>query len=262
MSSLDQRLETGLAAVRAAGAHALDLFKRRDELVVEKKGKQDLVSRADRECETIIREHLSKAFPEDGFLGEEYGTEGNQDSLWVIDPIDGTSNYLHGIPYWGILLAYVRDGRTLLGFTFDPCHDDLWHAVAGQGAFKNGRPIHVSDVASPEQALLALSYNFKYAPERYTRMLERSLRLGIDHRRIGSSALKLAAVADGSFDACISMLTNSWDVLPGLLLVKEAGGCIVDFAAGGPLTTPRSSAACAPGLKAVIEEITELQLDG
>ena len=263
MTSTERRFEAGVAAVRKAGAHALHLFDRRDELVVEKKGRQDLVSRADRESETIIREHLAAQFPDDGFLGEEFGLAGSKERMWIIDPIDGTANYLRGIPCWGVLLAYVENGRPLLSFTYDPVHDQLWTAQAGQGAFRDGKPIRCADTTTPDEATIALSFNFKVDPHSYTTMLAAAIAKGIDHRRMGSTALKLAYVADGRFDGSISMLTNSWDVVPGLLLVKEAGGCIVDFTANGhPYDRPRPAAACAPGLRGAIEEITGLTLDG
>jgi myo-inositol-1(or 4)-monophosphatase len=263
MSSNERRLQVGIEAVRKGGAHALGLFNRRDELMIEKKGRQDLVSRADRETETIIRDHISAHFPEDGFLGEEYGETGPADRLWIIDPIDGTSNYLQGIAYWGILLAYVENGRPVLSFTYDACRDELWTAEAGKGAFLNGKPIRCAETSRADEAIMALSFNFKFDPKIYLDMLGAAIAKGIDHRRLGSSALKLAYVADGRFDAMVSMWTNSWDVVPGLLLVKEAGGCVTDFTGGGhPLTQPAPAAACAPGLKAVFEEVSGLQLAG
>ena len=263
MTSTERRFKAGIEAVRLAGAHALQLFSARDELVVEKKGRQDLVSRADRECETLIRERIAGLFPDDGFLGEEFGAAGSSQNMWIIDPIDGTANYLHGIPCWGILLAYVENGRPLLSFTFDPCHDQLWTAEAGKGALRNGKPIRCANTISPDEAVMVLSFNFKVEPKVYLDMLAASIDKGIDHRRMGSTAIKLAYVADGRVDASVSMLTNSWDVVPGLLLVKEAGGCVVDFASGGhPWDRPRAVAACAPGLKSVIEEISGLTLDG
>lgn len=263
MTSNERRMQAGIEAVRKGGAHALGLFNRRDELVIEKKGRQDLVSQADRETETIIRDHISALFPEDGFLGEEYGAAGSTERMWIIDPIDGTANYLQGIPYWGVLLAYVENGRPLLSFTYDACRDELWTAEAGKGAWRNGKPIRCSTTSQADETLMALSFNFKIEPRIYTEMLQASIAKGIDHRRMGSSALKLAYVADGRFDAMVSMLTNSWDVVPGLLLVKEAGGCVADFTAGGhPYDQPRAAAACAPGIRSVIEEITGLSLDG
>jgi myo-inositol-1(or 4)-monophosphatase len=263
MSPNERRMQAGIEAVRKGGAHALGLFNRRDELVIEKKGRQDLVSRADRETETIIRDHIASLFPEDGFLGEEHGAAGSTERLWIIDPIDGTANYLAGIDYWGVLLAYVENGKPTMAFTYDACRDELWTAEAGKGAFRNGKPIRCADTSRADEALLALSFNFKLDPPVYTDMLEAAIRKGIDHRRLGSSALKLAYVADGRFDACVSMLTNAWDVVPGLLLVKEAGGCIVDFTKDGhPYDQPRPAAACAPGIRGVIEEVTGLTLDG
>lgn len=259
MAEIDERLEAAKEVARRAGALALAHFRGRDGLKVERKGRQDLVSRADREVEDLIRAELGRAFPGDAFLGEEGGGE-EAASLWVIDPIDGTMNFLKGIPYWGILLAWTRDRRTRIGITYDPVHDEMWWAVAGGGAWRDGEPIHVSGKSDPAEALMALSFNFKFPPQTYTTMLQRALAHGIDHRRIGSSALKLAYVADGRFDAFVSYETNSWDVLPGLLLVTEAGGRATDFAAGHPLTRPRSVLASTPGLATTLEEVSGLRL--
>lgn len=260
MAEIEERLEVAREVARRAGALALQYFRDRGGLEIERKGRQDLVSRADREVEDLIRAELGRAFPHDAFLGEEGGGE-EAASLWVIDPIDGTMNFLKGIPYWGILLAWTRDRETRIGITHDPVHDETWWAVAERGAWRNGEPIRVSGRSDPGEALMALSFNFKFPPETYTEMLQRSLAHGIDHRRIGSSALKLAYVADGRFDAFVSYETNSWDVLPGLLLVSEAGGRATDFTAGHhPLTRPRSVIAATPGLVPVLEEVSGLRL--
>jgi myo-inositol-1(or 4)-monophosphatase len=258
-TAIHERLTAGLAATRRAGRLAAELFAGRDKLVVERKGRQDLVSRADREVEELLRQDLGGSFPGDDFLGEEGGGE-SAPSLWVIDPIDGTSNFLQGIPFWGILLAYVRDGVTEIGITHDPVRDETWWAVRGGGAFRDGERIRCSTVTDPSEAILSLSFSFKQDPENYLSMLRRATAMGIDHRRIGSSAIKLAYVADGRFDAMVSMLTNSWDVLPGLLLVEEAGGVTSGF--GDDLLQPRAIAASAPGIGATIAEVSGLQMVG
>ena len=156
-TDLTKRLEVAERVAKEAGALALDYFRNRDRLAIEHKGKQDLVSIADRDVETLIRRELSAAFPGDQFIGEEEGgTEA--DRLWVIDPIDGTLNFLRGIPSWAVVIAWVEQGRTLLGVTYDPVHDELWTARRGQGAFRNGQRIAVTPTASPDQAVQSSSW--------------------------------------------------------------------------------------------------------
>ena len=142
---LDNRLRAAEAVVRKAGRLAADHFARREMLSIDRKGAQDLVSEADRECEDLIVSGLSRLFPEDGFLGEERGFR-NPDapSVWVIDPIDGTHNFLTGIPFWCISVGLVLGGELAPGIIYDPGAAELFSARKGGGAFLNGRPIKVS----------------------------------------------------------------------------------------------------------------------
>ncbi len=158
-TDLARRLEVAQRVAREAGALALDYFRNRDRLAIEHKGKQDLVSIADRDVETLIRRELSAAFPGDQFIGEEEG-DTEAERLWVIDPIDGTLNFLRGIPSWAVVIAWVENGRTLIGVTYDPVHDELWTARRGHGAYRNGQRITVTPAASPDQAVVGLTFNF------------------------------------------------------------------------------------------------------
>lgn len=256
---LDRRYRVGVAAMRAASELALRLWQRREALEVEHKGLQDLVSRADREVEELLRERIGREFPEDSFLGEELGGTA-ADSLWLVDPIDGTANFLRGIPYWSCTLAYVRDGRPLLAFTSDPVHGELFAARRGGGTTRNGRPVRASAVGDPKHACIGLSYTFRVPPATYLGMVRRLLEAGFDHRRLGSAALSLAHVADGRLDAAATLHTNAWDVLPGLLLVAEAGGRATDWIDGCGLGANRAAAAAAPGIAARVEELTGIPL--
>ena len=255
---LEIRLLTACAILREAGHLARDYFIRREQLAVEHKGMQDLVSIADREVEALIRTRLSAAFPDDGLLGEEHGgADGEaQGAFWVIDPIDGTANFLRGMPYWSVALAYLIDGRTEIGVTYDPVHDELFWARRGAGAFRNERAIRVSEQTDPKQAVLGSTYTFKMAVDDYVRLIEGILRAGADHRRMGSTALMMCHVADGRLDGCATLYCNSWDVIGGLLLVQEAGGAASDFLAGASLTEPNRAFGCAPGLTATVEALT------
>jgi len=261
MSDRETELRARVAetVVREAMERALALWHGRAGLAVERKGLQDLVSRADREIEELLRERIGRAFPGDAFLGEELGGEPAA-SLWIVDPIDGTANFLRGMPYWSITLAWVRDGVPQLAFTADPVHGELFAARRGHGTTRDGRPVRVSAVDRPEQACIGLSYTFKVPPEAYLETVRRLLDAGFDHRRMGSAALSLAHVADGRLDAAMTLLTNAWDVLPGLLLVEEAGGWATDWMDGCSLVGNRAAAAAAPGIAPLVAELTGIAM--
>jgi myo-inositol-1(or 4)-monophosphatase len=244
----------------AAGRLARDYFDRRHELAVELKGRQDLVSIADRSVEELIRAELGRAFPDDAFLGEEGGGGGGEPRLWVIDPIDGTMNFLRGIPYWCCVLAYVENGVVELSVTVDAVHGEIYAARRGHGATRNGMPIQVSACTDPQQACAAFAFNFKQPADPYFDMVTRLTTAGFDHRRMGSSALQLCHVADGRIDATATLSCSSWDVIAGLLLVQEAGGLATDWLDGCSLTETRAVSACAPGIVAPFEQMTGLPL--
>lgn len=252
-AELEARLSAARAILREAGAVALRHFRAREALAIEAKGPQDLVSRADRESEATIRAHLAARFPNDAVLGEEGGGV-EADRLWVIDPIDGTANFLKGLPYWCVALAFVADGATRLALTYDPVHDELFEARKGGGAKRDGQPVRVA--ARPRaQACVGFSHNFKTPAEPYLEAMRRLLEAGVDHRRMGSAALTLAHVADGRLDAAIAFRTNAWDVLGGLLLVEEAGGCVTPFLDGRRLLERRTVVAGAPELVRLLEGV-------
>jgi myo-inositol-1(or 4)-monophosphatase len=271
---LEHRLLVACAVAREAGHLAADYFARREQLEVEHKGVQDLVSVADREVEELIRTRLGIAFPQDGMLGEEGGGDGPADDvdgasdatagaakggLWVIDPIDGTANFLRGMPYWSVALAYLVDGRAEVAVTYDPVHDELFWARRGTGAYRDERAIRASDRADPKQAVIGSTFTFKMAVEDYVRLVEGILCAGADHRRMGSTALMMCHVADGRLDGCATLWCNSWDVIGGLLLVQEAGGAASDFLAGASLTEPNRAFGCAPGLTATVEALAGIK---
>jgi myo-inositol-1(or 4)-monophosphatase len=277
---LEQRLLIACAVAREAGHLAHDYFLKRDQLDVEHKGMQDLVSEADREVEELIRTRLGVAFPDDALLGEEGGgdglEEGGDDSLlgeeddeaeqkkpapglWIIDPIDGTANFLRGMPYWSVALAYLVDGKTIIGVTYDPVHDDLYWARRGAGAYRNERPMRVKECDEPKEAVLGSTFTFKMKIDDYVEMLKKILEAGADHRRMGSTALMMCHVADGRLDGCVTMYCNSWDVIGGLLLVEEAGGVASEFTDGASLTEPNKAFGCAAGLGELISGMTGLK---
>lgn len=262
-TTLDHRFDAGWKILHAAGKLALDYFHRRDDLTIEKKGQQDLVSIADQAVERAIRGELNRTFPKDAIIGEEDGAAEDYleaPGVWVIDPIDGTSNFLRGMPYWSCVMAYSVAGVTQIGLTYDPVHDEMFACRLGQRATRNGKPITVSDRPAGE-ACVGLSFNFKQDGPAYTAMLDRLNQLGLDNRRSGSTALHLAHVADGRIDACLTRDCQSWDVLAGLALVEAAGGIATTYTKGATLLDRRPVLACAPQLEAAITEAAGFPLD-
>lgn len=256
---LDQRLDAMTGIIREAGRLALDFFVNRAELAVEHKGQQDLVSKADRAVEELIRTELAARFPGDAVVGEEGGGQ-EVPTAWVLDPIDGTFNFLKGMPCWGVVAAFVVEGRTELGLTYDPVHDELFVARRGHGAFRNGAPITVSGNQTVETSCLALAYSFRQPRETYVRMVATALEQGFEHRRCGSSAVQLCWVADGRCDGFATLHCSSWDVIAGLLLVEEAGGRATDFVADYGLLGKGGVIAATPALVPQLEALSGLRV--
>lgn len=240
--SLDARYVLLQRVAREAGALALDYWRNRERLVVELKGPRDFVSRADREVESFIRREIAHAFPDDGFLGEETASAyiPGQRNLWVVDPIDGTHNFLRGIAYWNVSIAYVEDGLRTLGAVYDPPHDEFFHARRGYGAWRasaagevkiaTGRPEGLSG------AIVAVGHHDRYPDPRYVAIRRELMRTHSAFRNFGAAALQLAHVADGRLDAFIELSLSAWDVMAGLLLVEEAGGCVGTYPGPGGIT--------------------------
>lgn len=250
---LSARLKAAQTIIREAGALALRYFGKRETLKIEHKGLQDVVSIADRETEALIRDRIQQYFPSDAILGEERGGD-EASRLWVVDPIDGTANFLRGIPFWCVAIAFVVEGRTELALTFDPIHDDLFVARRGHGAQRNGVPIRI--VTRPlALACVGFSHNFKTPAAPYLEAMRRLLAAGVDHRRLGSAALTFAQVAAGALDAAIAFRTNAWDVLGGLLLVEEAGGRANPFLDGRPLRERRTVLAGTAQLVEILADV-------
>ena len=160
---LERRARAGLAAVREAGELATSSYRRRRELSIEIKGVQDLVSEADRACEDLIVQLLTKEFPQDSFLGEERGFIERGPATWVIDPIDGTANFLRGISHWCVSVGLVVDRKAVVGFVFDPIAGELFSAVQGKGALLNGEPIQVSGETDIRRARVGLGFQLSPA---------------------------------------------------------------------------------------------------
>lgn len=208
-----------------------------EALQVSKKGAADFVSRADLRAEQTLFEELSRGRPKYGFVMEERGViEGADNSnRWIVDPLDGTTNFLHGLPQFAISIALERDRKPYAGVIYNPASDELFWAEKGEGAFLNDRRLRVSAREDLNSALFATGLPFKERPGRSLALKETEIVLantaGI--RRFGSAALDLAFVAAARFDAYWERGLNAWDVAAGIVLVREAGGIVTEID-GGP----------------------------
>lgn len=236
-------------AARAGGAVLLDWAGR---FAAREKAPRDLVTEADLASQVTIQEILAKAFPRHGFVGEENAKVASQDDglQWVVDPLDGTANYVHGLANYAVSIALEQHGAPLVGTVFDPVSGECFSASLGGGAFVNGKRLHVSGAKTLGEALVATSFAASIRPgDRELIEFQEVLFAAQGTRRMGSSALNLAYLAAGRFDAYWTRSTKAWDVAAGVLLVTEAGGT-VSALNGGPflLADPTFVAAATPGL--------------
>jgi myo-inositol-1(or 4)-monophosphatase len=232
------RADWATRVARDAGALALRYFRRELAFATEVKGPQDFVTVADRAVETFIREHLQREFPNDGFLGEEAGGAIVK-RVWCVDPIDGTINFVHGVHYWCISIAFVVDQRAMIGIVYDAVADEMFVAIRGSGAFCNGAPMRVSACSRVDQALVCAGFCTRHSIAAHIAQDGRLLAAGAAVKDMGAGALMLAHVAAGRYDAYLEPHMQPWDALAGLLLVDEAGGRTLPYpgtsglAAGG-----------------------------
>lgn len=224
------RLQVAEQVAREAGALALDYFNRRDALVIEQKRHvTDLVSEADRNVETLIREALAKAFPDDAQLGEEHGlSEGSSGFTWVIDPIDGTAPYLNGLPGWCVSIGGHDADGPALGVIVAPVLGEVFVAARGQGARLNGQPIQVAQ-GDLRSGLLGIGANDRVASDRVGQMLTDLMDAGSSWTRYGSGALMLAWVAAGRLVGYAEPRMSAWDCMAAYALILEAGGKVLPF---------------------------------
>ncbi len=226
-------LNVMMNAARKAARGLVRDFGEVEQLQVSLKGPSDFVSSADLKTEKVLRQELAKARPAFGFLMEEGGAVAGSDSShrWIIDPIDGTTNFLHGIPHFAISIGLERDGEVIAGVIYDPIHDELFHAEKGAGAFLNERRLRVSARRKVDEAVFATGIPFK-GREGHKEFLDCAQAVmancaGI--RRFGSAALDLAYVAAGRYEGYWETGIKPWDIAAGIVMVREAGGWVTDL---------------------------------
>ncbi len=256
---LERRLAVARAAAKETGQYARIEFANLDTISIEKKGLQDWVSAADREVERLLKQKLLSTFPDDGFLGEEFGGS-EKDGVWVVDPIDGTGNFVRGIPLFGVSVAYWRAGEPVVGVIYDPMNDELYAARKGGGATKNGQPIRVREVEGLSDAIIGVGFSTKQSKEELLDAMRSFLLGGAEFRRLGAAVLCLAWVAEGRLDAFWHTSLNSWDALAGVAIVREAGGLANRAFGVGELMKRAPTLVSAPGIARIVAEITHVDL--
>jgi myo-inositol-1(or 4)-monophosphatase len=223
-------LNIAIQAARAAGDLSIRFIDRLDKVKIIEKSPNDFVSDIDRECEAIIIETIRKAFPAHAVLGEETGQRGDGDTQWVIDPLDGTLNYLHGIPHFSISIAMRVKQRLEVGVVYDPLKQELFTATRGNGAQLNDKRIRVSNRRSLKGAVLGTGFPFGQMDnlDRYMQVMAALMPRTAGLRRAGSAALDLAYVAAGRFDGFWEFGLKQWDLAAGALIAREAGAIVAD----------------------------------
>lgn len=222
-------LNVAVMAARRGGDTLFRSLKDLDKLKIETKGRNDYVSEADRNAENAVIAAIHKHYPDHAILAEESGPQGESDYLWVIDPLDGTTNFLHGFPVFCVSVGVMHKGRLEHGAVYDPMRQELFTASRGQGAQLDGRKIRVSGRSSLDRALLGTGFPFRDSNkelEPYIKMLVSAIKNTRGIRRAGAAALDLCYVAAGRLDAFWETGLAIWDLAAGALIIREAGGII------------------------------------
>lgn len=238
---LQRELEVATSVARAAGEVVMASYAKVSEADVDQKGKNDFVTVVDHASQKIIVDGLRRAFPDDFIVAEENlapevnaGRDPRGRRRWYIDPLDGTTNYIHAYPVFAVTLALEIDGRLMVAVTYAPRDRELFHAVRGQGAFLNGGPMHTSRLSDHNRILLGTGFPFRarHLLDIYLKSFAYFFNHARGVRRGGAAALDLAYVAAGRLDGFWELTLSPWDIAAGVLLIEEAGGRVTDFFGG------------------------------
>lgn len=234
-SEIKERFNAAYEVIRPAGEKVRSYYHDRSQLLSQKKGLQDYVTQADREVETLILEALRQSFPGDAFLAEETASSldfNTADSFWSIDPIDGTANFLRGIPFFCISMAYFSKNKIQFGILLDPIANEIFSAKRGEPALLNNQPIQVSSTNHLSEATIGTGSSFRAGKpglEMDLKILDVLQSQGVEIRKLGSAALSLAYVACGRLDGFYEYHLNAWDALASLCVIQSAGGNFSGF---------------------------------
>jgi myo-inositol-1(or 4)-monophosphatase len=255
MTSLERRV--AVDAARAAGRLLVDEISGARRIAY-KGSPTNLVTEMDQRAEALILERLRGAFPDDAILAEEQGAAaGRSDRRWIVDPLDGTTNYAHGVPHFAVNVGVADDDGLAAGATYDPLRDELFVAGRGEGAFLNGTRLRHSGCESLTRALLVTGfpYDIHQHHELPLRLFGAFMRRARAVRRFGSAALDLAWVAAGRFDGFWEQKLKPWDLAPGILIAREAGAIVTDLDGGDEMLASGDIVAGGPGLVPLVLEV-------
>ncbi len=262
---LENLCRSVINAARVSGDFAMNEISdlKRDQIKL--KGHKDLVTYVDHANERRIVNELLKVLPGAGFITEEQTvTNENRDFTWIIDPLDGTTNYVHGIPIFSVSIALMHLGRIVLGVVYIPALDECFYSYEGGGVYLNEKPVSVSTVQSLGDAIIATGFPYEDLPDldRHMELLKVYISHSHGIRRMGSAAIDLAYVACGRFDAMFETGLNPWDVAAGAFLVKQAGGEVTDYTGGTGYLFNKELIACNKALFPRFFDLTHSYLVG
>ena len=252
-------LNIAVRAARSAGEIILRSADKASHLAVDSKGKNDFATEIDRLAEKEIISIIKAAYPEHSILAEESGEHAGNDFVWIIDPLDGTTNFIHGFPQYAVSIALKYKDRIEIGVVYDPQRDELFTAKRGGGAMLNNRRLRVTGLTSMKGALIGTGFPFK-VPQHLDAYLNMFRAITIDSagiRRAGSAALDLAYLAAGRLDAFWEIELKEWDMAAGILLVKEAGGVATDFSFKDNYLTSGNLIAGSPRMHQLMYQLIE-----
>lgn len=254
---------TAISAAREAGGILRTRFRERRSLAVERKGLHDFVTEVDRQCEAAIVTRLRADLPGIAIQAEEGSPdEARAEVRWIVDPLDGTTNFIQGVPTFAVSVGLRDECGPAVGVVFDPVHDELFHAVRGGGARLNGEPLQAGTKHDLDVAVIATGFPFRKFEklDGYVAALRSFMTSTAGIRRAGSAALDLAHTACGRYDAFFEVGLSPWDIAAGSLLVVEAGGAVTDCGGGTRYVEDGEIVAAGAGLHAKILEVTRRYL--
>ena len=229
-------LNTAVQAARRAGDIAIRALSRLDQLEIRAKARNDYVTQVDQAAEQAILESIRKRYPDHAFLAEESGRTGDSEFVWIVDPLDGTTNFLHGFPTFSVSIALRRKDTLEVGVVYDPCRQELFTALRGRGAQLDGKRIRVGERTELEGALIGTGFPFRSNRrwiKTYLQMLGSVMETTAGVRRPGSAALDLSYVAAGRLDGFFEFGLEIWDTAAGTLMIQEAGGLVTNLTGKG-----------------------------
>ena len=225
-------VDAAVEAARIGGGVLKEYSARAGKIAISQKGLNDYVTEVDQASERAILGYLQQRFPEHSIIAEESSAQTRDRSFqWYVDPLDGTTNFIHGVPVYAVSVGLAHEGRMVAGAVYDPVRDEMFHAVAEGGAFLNKERIHITERDSLKGALIATGFPFRAHTRlrEYLRSFEMFILQTAGIRRCGSASLDLCYTACGRYDGFYEMSLSTWDIAAGSLIVKEAGGLITDF---------------------------------